>query len=279
MSRQLPFQHMFSDDSVQVISLRGFHSASSFVPHRHSFYMLLWVTKGRGLHRINYRECEQKEGQVFLLHDGCVHQVIEYPEDGVMVLFKSAVFEKFISQHPNQYYAGLCDPNSRKPFTTLEEASAHTFETMMALLQQELTHNPKSPLLPQYLSLMLFHLNRHYISDENKYISTEARHMQKLRQLISQHYKEHRNADFYGAQLGLSARKINDVCKKATGRLVQDLVAERLLSECEALLGGTDLQVKEIIYELGFTDHAHFAYFFRQNKGTTPSDYRRRLQG
>lgn len=276
---KLPFQYMFTDDPIQVIALRDFHSPSSFERHRHSFYMLLWVTKGNGLHRINYQEYEQLAGQVYLLHDGTIHQVIAYPEDGVMILFKTEVFEKFISQHPNQYYAGLCDPNTRKPFTTLEGASTHTFETLLHLLQLELNTNRKSPLLPQYLSLMIFHLNRHYVPDETKYISTEARHMQKLKQLISQYYKEHRHADFYGAQLGLPARKINEICKRATGRLVQDLVAERLLSECEALLGGTDMQVKEIIYELGFIDHSHFAYFFRQNKGTTPSDYRRRLQG
>lgn len=278
-TKNLPLQHAFTDEPVQLIPLNGFNSPASFLPHRHSFYMLLWITKGRGFHRINYREYEQKPGQVYLLHDGDIHQVIQYPEDGWMILFKSSVYDKFQQQYQDHQHIGLCDQCSRTPYLNIDEKSVNAFQTLFSLTQQEFDLNSKSALLPHYISLMLFHLNRHFLPDANLHYSSEARQIRKLKQLINLHYKEHRYADFYGNQLGISARKTNEICKRATGRLVHELVTERLLSACEALLGGTDMQVKEIIYELGFIDHSHFAYFFRQNKGTTPSDYRKKLQG
>lgn len=276
---KLPFQHPLTDTPVQVISLRELNSPSSYTPHRHSFYMLLWVTNGQGLHRINYREYEQKAGQVYLLHDGDIHQVLQYPEDGWLILFKPPVYEKFLSEYPNQQYTGVFDPNTRNPFVELPEITAHTFKAIIELMQQEADTNPRSMLLNHYLSILLVHTNRQKQISVALYYSTESRQIQKLKQLIGLHYREHRHVYFYSTQLGMTARKLNEVCKRSTGRLVHELVAEKLLCECEALLGGTDLPVKEIIYQLGFIDHSHFAYFFRQNRGTTPSDYRKRLQG
>jgi len=79
--------------------------------------------------------------------------------------------------------------------------------------------------------------------------------------------------------LGIPARKLNLITERATGKPVHQLVADRLLSESEYLLGNTDLLMKEIIIELGFADHAHFAYFFRKEKGMTPSAFRKRVHG
>jgi len=60
---------------------------------------------------------------------------------------------------------------------------------------------------------------------------------------------------------------------------VHQVINDRLLSESEYLPSGAKLLVKEIIIDLGFADHAHFAYFFRREKGITPSQFLQKMHG
>jgi len=48
------------------------------------------------------------------------------------------------------------------------------------------------------------------------------------------------------------------------------------VSEARELLRSTTLSVKEIGYECGFNDEQYFCRLFKQQTGSTPSDFRRR---
>ncbi|MES2276012.1 MAG: AraC family transcriptional regulator [Bacteroidota bacterium] len=99
---------------------------------------------------------------------------------------------------------------------------------------------------------------------------------QQLISLIDQHYRTHKNSTYYARQLGYSSRVLNGVTRNATGKIVQELIKERILAEAERLLSQTDMRIKEIAYELNFTDQTHFAKFFRRYHQISPGDFRAR---
>jgi len=82
--------------------------------------MLLWTTKGRGIQRISYRDHEMLPGQVCFMQEAQVHQMLQYPEDGWMILFKPSLFRDYLRQHPQEDQAGLFDFFNRKPFVELD---------------------------------------------------------------------------------------------------------------------------------------------------------------
>ncbi|WP_236636852.1 helix-turn-helix domain-containing protein [Sinomicrobium soli] len=53
-------------------------------------------------------------------------------------------------------------------------------------------------------------------------------------------------------------------------------IQDRSLLEAKRLLKTSDRYVKEIVYELGFYDHASFSRFFKQRTGLTPQQFRER---
>ena len=274
---RIPFQRMFSDFPLQVVRLTELHSPASYQPHRHAFYMLFWTTKGKGHHRVNYHDYDLLPGTVFFMHEGQVHQMIEYPEDGYIILFKQTLFDDYLRFYPYDEQNGLFDFFNRQPFVFLDEAVTAVFKAVVPLTAKDALSEPFGRSLNFDLSLLLFQANRllthpHPIQDNG-----QAELLRKLKVLINAHFRTERDAPFYARHLGLPARKLNEITRKYFGKMVKRLVADRLLIECEALLGGTNMLIKEIIIELNFADNAHFAYFFRNERQLTPTGFRKRM--
>ena len=83
---------------------------------------------------------------------------------------------------------------------------------------------------------------------------------------------------FYSDSLGLPSRKLNEITTQAMGKLVMELISDRVLAESEALLASTGLPIKSISYELGFIDQSHFATYFRKHKAINPKGFRKAMQ-
>lgn len=269
---------MLLDVPLQVLSLRDFYDPSSVRPHRHDFLMLLWITQGTGQHEVDFRKCELVPGRVLFVREGQVHRVIRQPEDGWMILFQAALFRQFELRYPAHEQHGLFDYLNREPFTDLDEQTQAVFAQVLPLLQAAVAGNPLEPVIADYLSILLYHANQLF-RPLHPFIAhpVQAEQIRRLKSLIDQYYITERTAPFYSAKLGMVNRKLNELALKLTGKRVHDLVNDRLLSEAEALLGGTSLTIKEITFELAFIDHAHFAAFFKKQKGMTPSAFRKQV--
>ena len=98
----------------------------------------------------------------------------------------------------------------------------------------------------------------------------------KLEELIEQHYKTHKEPGFYAEQLGCSLKKINEVLKLQHNTSISQMVQDRLQREAVRLVKGTKMSMKEITYELGIRDPAYFNRRFKQLTGDTPLKYRRK---
>jgi|GEM_PF-1616628 len=277
--RRIPFQKMLNDFPLQVIRLTELGAHSSFVPHRHAFYMLFWTISGTGLHRINYREYELLPGTVFFMHEGQVHQMVEYPEDGYVVLFKQRLLDDYLHYYPHDEQNGLFDFFNRQPFVVLNEHLRALYEALIPLTAKDAVSEPFGRSVNFDLSVLLFQTNRLFLAPRPVQDNLQTDTLRKLRILINTHFRTERDAPFYARQLGLPTRKLNEITRTHYGKLVKRLLSDRLLTEAEALLGGTNMLVKEIIIELNFADNAHFAYFFRKERKMTPSAFRKIMHG
>jgi AraC-like DNA-binding protein len=268
---------MLTDVPIQVIRIKELNEASAYLPHRHAFFMLFWTTKGIGLHRVNYREYELRPNTVFFTHEGQIHQILKYPEDGWVIIFRQPLFLEYLRINPADEQTGLFDFFNRNPFVVLTTDLKIMFQVLVPILSTEAKATPFHRCLNLNLGVLLCQANRLKSSDFAIEDRRKAEILRKLKVLINQHFRTHRFAPFYSAYLGLSARKLNTLTQDALGKLVNQLIADRLLSEAEVLLGGTNMLMKEIVIELGFADHAHLAYFFRKEKGMTPTSFRRQM--
>ncbi|WP_214071870.1 helix-turn-helix transcriptional regulator [Mucilaginibacter sp. dw_454] len=276
MKDRIPFQKMLLDVPLQVLPAHEFYGTGSFQSHRHDFYMLLWVTKGNGEHEVNFHSQQLRPGRVLFIQQGQVHRVIRQPQQGWMILFQAGLFRQFNSRYPAHEQHGLLDYLNRQPFVDLVKPVSMIFHQLLPILKAAAETNPHEAVIADYLSILLYHANQLFRPLHPFLVHPQqAEKIRQLKGLIERNFRTERTAPFYSEKLGMVTRKLNELTLRLTGKLVLELVNDRLLSEAESLLAGTSLTVKEITFELGFIDHSHFGAYFKRMKGMTASEFRR----
>ena len=106
----------------------------------------------------------------------------------------------------------------------------------------------------------------------------------KEKELVSR-FVEHLNKDFatkklvsdYADDLCISPNYLNTIIKKVTGFPASHHIQQCIIREakCRALHSGA--MMKEIAYDLGFNDLAHFSKFFKNYSGSSFSSFMKEL--
>jgi AraC family transcriptional activator of pobA len=98
--------------------------------------------------------------------------------------------------------------------------------------------------------------------------------VEDLRRLVDRHFRNQRLISFYAEKLAMTADRLNDHVKRATGVTAGHLIRQRVLTEAKRQLVFTNQPIHEIAYDLAFSDPSHFTRFFRKQTGTTPQAFR-----
>src|ERR1700688_3037411 len=98
--------------------------------------------------------------------------------------------------------------------------------------------------------------------------------VEALRKLLDDHFRKERLISFYAEKLAMTADRLNDHVKRATGVTAGHMIRQRVVTEAKRQLVFTGATVGEIAYDLAFSDPSHFTRFFRRETGTTPQAFR-----
>jgi AraC family transcriptional activator of pobA len=98
--------------------------------------------------------------------------------------------------------------------------------------------------------------------------------VEQLRRLIDEYFRKERLISFYAEKLAMTADRLNDHVKRATGVTAGHLIRQRVLTEAKRQLVFTNQPIHEIAYDLAFSDPSHFTRFFRKQTGATPQAFR-----
>ncbi|MNE40119.1 HTH-type transcriptional activator Btr [compost metagenome] len=124
----------------------------------------------------------------------------------------------------------------------------------------------------QLIGLMLSKTVEMTFSDVENYHANPI--ISKFRTLVDIHFKEERSVSFYAEKLNITANYLNVLCRKNLKMAASSLIQDRILLESKRLLKGSEMTVKDIVYELGFYDHASFSKFFKAQTGISPTQFR-----
>jgi AraC-like DNA-binding protein len=107
------------------------------------------------------------------------------------------------------------------------------------------------------------------------FIPPDQRMVNELCMLIEKHFKDHHNPVYYSKQLHISLKRLNRLTNDYHQKTVYELLQHRLHHEAELLLKHTTLSAKQVAFELGVCDPAHFSKCFKKITGISPGEYRK----
>ena len=99
--------------------------------------------------------------------------------------------------------------------------------------------------------------------------------IRKFNVLVEMHFRQKHKVSDYAELLHKSPKTLSNHFGEYNDKTPLRVIRERIALEAKRLFLYTDKTAKEVAYEIGFEDTAHFSRFFRKMVGKSPSDFKK----
>jgi AraC family transcriptional activator of pobA len=247
--------------------------------HRHeNFFQILQIRGGTGDATVDGNVCRLSPGTIVLIPENVSHGFrFSKDIDGQII---TALTERLpINKRMDTRLRGFV---SRPRLIELspEDPDRDYLIATLDRIQGELANGfgAREGLVGAYLEIALTLAATAELTDqtEDGAATRDITRISRLNQLIGLHFREHLPVDFYARELNVSVTHLNRITKAQTGRTMNELLSDKIISQAKRDLVFTIMTAQEVAYTLGFADPAYFTRFFSRETGDTPRQFRER---
>jgi len=256
-------------------------------PHIHSFFQIIWFTKGQGKHFVDFKAYDVSDNSIFFIAKNQVHYFddgLDYEgtlihfselflgsaETGVEFLIKSNLFN-----NPYQF-----------PSCCVDSGVSDQLAEYLVQMQTELIspdHFAREELLRSYLKAFLIQVQRrkNQLEQENGNVPfmLDMKREQLIRfiNLVDEHYTKGLLVAEYAGLMHISPRTLSDLSAQTLNKTPLLVIQERVILEAQRLLVHSNLNVNQIGFRLGFDDPSYFVKYFKKHTQVSPSEFRKSI--
>lgn len=276
-------KNLTDSSSFNICTLQSVHcprQLENMNDHNNQF-AIIWVTKGNGDYWADMRPCEFENNCLLFIKPGQFKNIrLQNALEGYVFSF-------------SKLFLGIEDHDSESLLRSLHQM----FATQSVLLHedhidemQDLTNRMikehsdfnlyRTEMLRRYFKIFLIHLSRQF---ENLLpVTPQSRNVDLLQNFVSlleQNFRSQKMVADYANHLAVTPNYLNEVVKKITGYPAGHHIRQRVALEAKRKAAYTNNGMKEIAYDLGFFDLAHFSKFFKNTTGMSFSDFKKNRLG
>ncbi|MBG0505995.1 helix-turn-helix domain-containing protein [Elizabethkingia anophelis] len=254
--------------------IRYSHQTGHSEPRRVVKYTLFWCKEGSAEILIDENIFILEASQLVTITSGQFHQLISVEGDLIALEFTLDFFSKSDSDIELIFHNGLFCHFGMNEVISIHQPSFFT-ETL-SLIEKEIDEKPYQYLISIHsmVELLLVEINRSKIANGDEIWKPDALFLNFL-ESVRNHFSENYPVSRFADLLGTTEAKLNEVSKLHTNKTAQNVIYSLIISEAKRLLLYEKLSVKEIAYQLGFSDPFYFSNFFKKHTSLSPKDYQK----
>ncbi len=249
-------------------------------PHRHHDYTLILMKEGEGTHVIDFNRFDIISKSIHLIYPGQVHQVITPKRSfGWVMNFN----DTFLAQ--NSIYPELIDKvylYNTAGYTPPLHLSEEEFVIFEGLVKQIESYNNKDisfryDAFGALLKLLFINISSLCVLNKNTDLINAIGSnnlFTNFKKLINREYKSVHKVGDYADMLAVNSDYLNRYVKTQSGKSAKEFIQEKLVVEAKRQLIFSERSSKELAFDLGFEEPAHFNNFFKKHVGLTPGQFR-----
>lgn len=244
--------------------------------HRDSHYIFTVMESGHVKMMVDFNVIEAQDSVVFCVLPGQVHQglfmkdvsgwfvavKIDFVPNIIRSIFEESLMEiKPLPIHKDQI----------KKINTIAELLHDSYT------EETLDSKEGFFTLQSLLNAFLGNFAELYSNENCVEMSGKNRALQLTRDfriLVRKECKTLKSPSGYAEILNISRGYLTEVIHEVTGKSAQYWIHQEILIEAKRLLVFTKLNIKEIAYELGYSDHTYFSRLFSKLEDQSPSEFR-----
>ncbi|MEZ8720760.1 helix-turn-helix domain-containing protein [Vibrio pomeroyi] len=244
-------------------------------PHRHEYWELVWCVDNHGSQSIDFVDYDNKVGRIFTIAPGQVHRSELVGENARLLVFTPG-FVKTNHRNTQLVDTVFAMHQSRPPYLDCNEEGNRYLLPIFTMIKEECERkNSDWDLVESLVNSFLRYILRFATQSSLKGEVRDSR-VNKVVDLIEQHYTTHKQCDFYAQALSITNKRINEIVKADKGKTVTQLIHDRIILEANRELIFSTKTIKTIAFELGFEDPAYFSRFYRGQMNESPAEFRAR---
>lgn len=230
---------------------------------------ILQLQSGHGVHIIDGKEYETKQGDILIYNAGMKHEEFADSENGMDIL-SCAIGDVFLKGlAPNVLFAKKYSP-------VIQNGSCyHEVGALMIMLYTNfLSRNPSRELEYHLLCSLLLTIREAVLRGESEEEQKEQELGHLIQSYIDQHYKENISLQDIADEMNMNHYYMSHVFKSTIGYSPMQYVIRRRIGEAQSYLLATDKTVTEIAYIVGYNSASNFNNAFKKMVGMSPQRYR-----
>ena len=158
--------------------------------------------------------------------------------------------------------------NAQLPFLRLNESEQRKFENLLGVFREEFEVDDliKGDMLQMLVKRFIIKATRlakeQYLNQDLK-AGSKYDVIRRFNLLVEMHYREQHGVLFYAAEMNKSPKTLSNLFALYNHKTPLEVIQDRVILEAKRLFYYTGKSAKEVGFELGFDDPAHFSRFFK----------------
>ena len=285
---QVPFQKQEADGlEFEILPLlelyqrdQGLLDHSISLPHRVNFPLIIFITKGKGNHFIDFKKYPFQKGSIIFIAKEQVQSFEIKPDiEGFIILFTENFIWDTVNFSKSLNYSLLYNYHSNSPIINPKEMPDDGFLTIIEEINKEYYYPnsfAKEEIISSLMNFLFLKAERIFRKDLNsKREKRLAKPFNTFRNLLIRNYQTTRNASDYAQMMNISYKHLNDICKAVLGQTVKEFIDKYLILETKRHLASSNISVKELTFQMGFDEPTNFIKFFKKHTHQTPSHFKK----
>jgi AraC family transcriptional regulator, transcriptional activator of pobA len=248
--------------------------------HKHTFYEILWMEKGKSKQTIDYKEYEIAPNSLFFISPNQVHQFEEWrPLIGGSIMFTEDFFLLNQNNKDKLFELTFLDNFYGNPSIQLHKKEFSELLQTIHFLENEHKRTNSNKLIKQsLLHILMAQVQR--IVESNSSVAISKKYIvvfKQFKELLEQHFEENKTASFFADKLSITTHHLNVVCKSITSKTASDVIRARVVLEAKRMLSFSDATINEIAAHLNIFDSSYFAKIFKAETNLSPMIFKNKI--
>lgn len=246
-------------------------------PGRKDFFEIVWLKNEDPLHDTKNENFEIKGDWIYLIPPYRVHQLNKAGKNGELLSFKREVLEEDDKEFLLDIFK-IFNVQGEFSCLRLEKEAAADLGSVFQLLNNEYQKTADDLVIVKAI-LKVFLLKLIKVKEQE--FTGHDIHQKRVYEflmLLESNYLQVRNTDFYAGKLGISSKRLNQILKDKLDKTGMELIHDRIILEAKRMIIHSEQTIKEIAYELGFSDRPYFSRFFKKQTGQTPDEFQKQTR-
>jgi AraC family transcriptional activator of pobA len=268
----------FAIHAIQRIEDNRIHGDSAVRNDDH--FMIVWVTKGDGYYFTGNQKNAIINNHLLFIRPGQFHNILLSDNTEGYIISFTASFLDFEDKDTESVYGILYQIFAHSEVIADCSEVLEDMQDIAQIMLKEFNKHSlyRAEVLRRYFKIFLIYLSRLVEGQVELTRQTQPRNAEILRNfmnLLEKNFRSQKMVADYANILAVTPNYLNEVIKRLTGHSAGHHIRQRVALEAKTQAVHSNSCMKNIAYDLGFFDMAHFSKFFKNATGMNFSDFKK----